>query len=488
MASIHWPLIRTLISSPLRTRIVDETRSYRGVDLLVASLIIADDIERRCTTRTVGVMLPTTGVTPAALLATWTLGKVAVPLNYLLKREELQYVIDDCETDTIVTVRPMLEFMGYTPRCKNIILLEDLPFKSVPSPRWPALNDDQDLAILLYTSGTSGKPKGVMLSHANITSNIRQIRTWIPFGPDEVFLGCLPQFHSFGLTALTMLPLMCGCKVVYAPKFIPHRIVRLFREHRPTVFIAIPSMFNALLHVKDASADDFKSLRFAVSGGEPLPDVIIKSFKDRFNVTIAEGYGLTETSPVSNWCRPDEYKPHSVGRPMPEMTQKIISIENGQELGPNQDGEVRMRGPNIMQGYFKLPDATSAAFDEQGYFRTGDIGRFDSDGHLFITGRLKEMLIIGGENVFPREIEEVINAHPSVKDCGVIGITDPMRGEQPLAFVELKEGETFNAQSILSLCRSKLAGYKVPAEIRHLDALPRNPTGKIMRRELKKMV
>jgi len=488
MASIHWPLIRELAARPFRTRIIDDTRSYRGLDLLVASLTLADAIDRRSTSRTLAFLLPTSGLTPLAMLAAWSLGKTVVPLNYLLKPEELQYVVDDCETDTIVTVRAMLEFMGHTPRCKNIIFLEDLPFKSIPMPRWPALNDDSDLGVLLYTSGTSGKPKGVMLSHANITSNIRQIRSWIPFGRDEVFLGCLPQFHSFGLTALTLLPLLCGCKVIFAPKFVPQRIIRLFRDHRPSVFIAIPSMFNALLHLKDASADDFKSLRFSVSGGEPLPDTIIKRFKERFNVTIAEGYGLTETSPVSNWCRPDEYKVHSVGRPLPEMTQKIISIEHGQELPPDQDGEIRMRGPNIMQGYFKLPDATAAAFDEHGYFRTGDIGRFDQQGHLYITGRLKEMLIIGGENVFPREIEEVINTHPSIKDCGVIGITDPMRGEQPVAFVELKEGETFDPQSILSLCRSKLANYKVPAEIRHLESLPRNPTGKIMRRELKKLL
>ena len=487
--SIHWPIIRTCLRHPFQQGIVDDTRSYRRIELLIAAMNLADVLDRTCKKKggTVGIMLPSSGAFPIAALAGWISGRVIVPLNFLLKEEELQYVIDDCGCDTVVTATAMLEHLGYTPQRVNLLKMDTLDLKRVPEPRIPAWNSNDDLALLLYTSGTSGKPKGVMLSHGNITANIRQAVEWVGFRKDEVLLGVLPQFHTFGLTVLTLLPLTHGCRVVYSARFVPGRIVKLFRQHKPTAMIAIPSMYNALLHAKDAKPEDFASLRYAVSGGEPLPDAVAGQFFDRYGVRIAEGYGLTETSPVTNWCRPHEFKPHSVGQPLPGVQERIIDPDTGAVLGRNADGEVRIKGPNVMQGYYHLPKETAAAFDGQGWFKTGDIGRFDDDGHLYITGRLKDMLIIGGENVFPREIEEVLNHHPSVKDSGVVGMKDPMRGEQPVAFVELKEGEKFDAQSITSWCRSKLAGYKVP-EVRHLEALPRNGTGKVLRRELRALV
>lgn len=484
--SIHWPIIRRCLARPLEIGVVDDTRSYRRLEILAAALMLADEIEARSRSPTVGMLMPTSGAAGIVALACWILGRVFVPLNYLLKREELEYVVKDCGTDLVVTVKPMLEFMGYQPPAPLFML--DKMAKSVPTPRWPARPDDDQLAILLYTSGTTGRPKGVMLTHGNVSANIRQCQQWVGFGRTEVVMGVLPQFHSFGLTVLTLLPLSVGCKAVYTARFVPQKIVRLIREHQATALIAIPSMYNAMLHVKEGVPADFASLRFAVSGGEPLPDAVARGFKERFGVTIAEGYGLTETAPVTNWCRPAEYKPHSVGRPLPGVEQRIVSMETGEDLGPNTDGEVRIKGPNLMKGYFGMPEESAAALDERGFLRTGDIGRTDDDGHLFITGRLKEMMIIGGENVFPREIEEVLNAHESVKDAGVIGITDPVRGEHPMAFVELREGANFDQTALLGWCRQRLAGYKVPREIRRVEALPRNPTGKVMRRELKPLV
>lgn len=444
-------------------------------------------IKSRCDTPTVGVMLPTSGAFPIAALAGWMLGKTVVPLNYLLKPDELQYVIDNCGTDTVLTAGPLLEFMGYTPRVKHLTRLESLDFSGVPDPIRPALAQPDDLAVLLYTSGTSGKPKGVMLSHGNLRANVDQVLNWISLTRRDSLLGVLPQFHSFGMTVLTLMPLAGGLQVVYPARFVPQKIVRLIKEHRPTVLVAIPSMYNALLSAKDAVPEDFTSLRLVVSGGEPLPDAVAAKFRERFGIIINEGYGLTETSPATNWCRPFEYKPHSVGRPLPGIEQRIVEPSTGNALPPGHDGEVQMRGPNVMQGYYKLPEETARAFTTDGFFRTGDIGRIDDDGHLYITGRLKEMLIIGGENVFPREIEEVLNRHPAVADSGVIGVHDPIRGELPIAFVEPREGESVEPSSLLSWCRTYLAGYKVPREIRILPSLPRNPTGKIMRRELKKL-
>lgn len=486
--SIHWPIIKSCLREPGGIALVDDRRAMKRVELLVAAMHVADALSTKCRSRTVGCLTPTSAAFPIVALAAWMLGKVVVPLNFLLKKEELQYVIDDCETDTIVTVQPMLDYMGYTPKAANILKLEDLDFKSVPDIRWPASASDDDLAVLLYTSGTSGKPKGVMLSHGNITANIDQACEFARFTRNDKLLGVLPQFHSFGMTVLTLLPLSRSIPVVYTARFVPHKIIQLIREHRPTFLVAIPSMYNALLHVKDASPEDFTSLRYIVSGGEPLPDAVASSFKERFGVAINEGYGLTETAPVTNWCTPEEYRPHSVGRTLPRIDQRIMDPATGAWLPPGHDGEVLIKGPNVMQGYFKLPEETAKALDSRGYLHTGDMGRFDSDGHLYITGRIKEMLIIGGENVFPREIEEVLNRHPAVNASGVVGKRDPMRGELPVAFVEFKEGQTATERELQMWCRQSLAGYKVPDEVRALAALPRNPTGKIMRRELKGMV
>lgn len=486
--SIHWPIIRTLLSRPLAVACVDDRKEYRGIEILVAAANLAADIQSRCRSHTLGVMCPTSAATPIAALAGWMLGKVVVPLNYLLKPDELQYVIQDCGTDTILTVGPMLDFMGYRPRVDNLITLESLNLKRVPEPIWPASAEPEDLGVLLYTSGTSGRPKGVMLSHANISANIRQCAESVHLTRKDTIYGVLPQFHSFGLTVLTLFPLSAGIRVVFTAKFVPHKIVREFRTHRPTFFVAIPSMYNALLNVKDAHPDDFESIRFLVSGAEPLSDSVSNRFFERFGRRISEGYGLTETSPATNFCFPWDYRPHSVGKPLPRLEQCIVDPATEAVLPTGGEGEIRMRGPNVMQGYYHLPDETRAIFDARGFLRTGDIGRFDDDGHLYITGRLKEMMIIAGENVFPREIEEVLCTHPSVDSAGVTSMQDPMRGELPMAFVQLKEGAAFDPAALMQLCRERLAGYKVPKEIRALEALPRNATGKVLRRSLKALV
>ncbi len=486
--SVHWPIIRTLALHPKRVAVIDDRRSYRGIDLLGAALFIARAVKQSGTTGPVGIMVPTSGIFPACAFASWMLGRPIVPLNYLLAQDELQYIIEDAGIEVVLTVGPMLDHLGFTPKVRSLIKIEDVPMKGLPPIRWPRGAAADDLACLLYTSGTSGRPKGVMLSHGNLRSNIEQIQEWVHFTPDDVMLGVLPQFHSFGLTTLTLLPLCTRMKVVFHARFVPNKIVQSFREHKPSVFVGIPSMYRAMLGVKKATASDFESLRYAVSGGEPLPEDCAKQFKERFGVTIAEGFGMTECSPVTHWCRPQDYKQHSVGMALPRVEQRIVDIESGRDLGPNEDGELRLRGPNIMQGYHKLPEVTAETFDEQGFLRTGDMARIDDDGHAFITGRIKEMLIVGGENVFPREIEEVLDSHPSVSASGVVGLKDPVRGEVPVAFVQLEEGSTFDRQSLIDLCRANLAGYKVPREIRVLDELPRSGTGKVLRRKLAELL
>jgi long-chain acyl-CoA synthetase len=474
---------RNLLLRPLRHAVVDDQRRWRGIDLMVVAWHLARAIERAGDAPRVGVMLPTSGLFPAAAIAAWTLGRTVVPINYLLSRSDIEYVVRDAGIDTLVTIGPMLDLIGGSIAGLAEVRLEQMRFNGIPPVRFTNPLKRDDLAVVLYTSGTSGRPKGVMLSAGNIAANVRQCQEWVDFGAEDTILGVLPQFHSFGLTVLTMLPLATGARAVYTARFVPRKLIDLAREHRPTAFVAIPSMYNALRLLKDANPADLGSLRFAVSGGEPLPEAVYDGFRDRFGIEINEGYGLTETAPVTNWCRPEEQRRKCVGRALGGIEQRIVGPD-GSVLGPNQDGEVRMKGPNIMQGYLNLPDETAGVFDEQGYFKTGDMGRLDEEGFLSITGRIKEMLIIAGENVFPREIEEVLNLHESVKDSAVIGMQDGMRGEVALAFVELKEGASFDEQALKSFCRERIAGFKVPREIRVLREMPRNPTGKIMRRKL----
>jgi long-chain acyl-CoA synthetase len=481
------PILRRLWTAPLATVVIDDQRRWKGYELLFGALHLARAIAATTDRPRVGIMLPTSGLFPVALIATWMLGRTCVPLNYLLKPAELHYVMDDAELDMVVTVSPMLEHFGELPGHIRPLRLEDVSFKGVPPLRRTARCPDDALAVLLYTSGTSGKPKGVMLTARNLASNVEQCVTWAAFTRRDTVLGVLPQFHSFGLTVLTLLPLMVGCPVVYTARFAPKRVLDLLKEHRPTALIAIPTMLNALLHARSAEPSHFSSLRFLVSGGEPLPAAVFEGFASKLGVTINEGYGLTETSPVTNWCRPQDQRRGSVGRPLPGVEEKIVDPQ-GRRLGANQDGEICIRGPNVMKGYFKLPEQTAAVFDAEGYFRTGDMGRFDDDGFLYITGRIKEMLIIGGENVFPREIEEVLNRHPSVKDSAVIGVMDESRGEVPVAFIELRDGAAFDERGVRSFCREHLAQFKVPRDIQAVDRLPRNPTGKIMRRELRTLM
>lgn len=486
--SILYETFARFLFHPTKIVVIDEQKRWKGIEILLASMRLAEVIEQRSGNSRIGIMLPTSGLFPVAAYASWMLGRTVVPLNYLLKPDDLQHICDDSGIDMVITVSPMLDFLKERPHGVKFILMDKIDFRTFPAVRWPAFNYRDDLAVLLYTSGTSGRPKGVMLSHGNIEANINQCCDWAEFKISDSMLGVLPQFHVFGMTVLTFLPLSRGMLVHYLSRFQPQRIVQWMGKFKPTIFIAIPTMFNALLRVKNAGIDDFASLKYIISGGEPLPESVALQYRERFGVFINEGYGLTETSAVTHWCRPWEFRPKSAGRALPDIEVRIVALDEERVVATGEDGEIRMRGPNIMQGYYHLPEDTDRAFDEEGYFRTGDIGHVDEDGFLYITGRLKEMMIIGGENVFPRDIEEVLNQHEAVHDSAVIGVRDPSRGEVPIAFVELS-GEGVSADEnveseLRGFCRLSLPTYKVPREIYVVEELPRNATGKIMRRAL----
>ena len=453
-------------------------------------------------------MLPTGGGFPIALLACWMAGKVPVPLNYLLERDDMHHVFDDAGVDLLLTAGKLLDHVrehtapDAIPESLNLLTLKTMSFKGVP-PVLPLLRGaitgngkgaklgPEDPGVLLYTSGTSGKPKGVVLTHGNLHHNVTACIEHAGLNERTIFLGVLPQFHSFGLTVLTLVPLFMAARAVYTARFVPRRLVELMKEHKPSVFIAVPSMWNALLSVKSAGPGDFDSLRYGIAGGEKLPAAVREKVQDRFGVKLMEGYGLTETNPVSNWSTHDCYREGSVGCALPGVGNWILD-EAGEPLPVGEEGEIGLSGPSIMKGYFNLPELTEQVMTQvKGpdgkdlrVFKTGDIGKIDDDGFLYVTGRKKEMLIVGGENVFPREIEEVLDNHPAVSASAVIGRQDDSRGEVPIAFVELCDDHPFDAGEARTYCRKNLPPFKVPRNIHVVDKLPRNPTGKILRRAL----
>ncbi|MEM9418734.1 MAG: AMP-binding protein [Planctomycetota bacterium] len=509
--SILRKIMQKAVTHPAKVAVIDDQREYTFFKIAAGALFAAKAIEQATQKDKIGIMLPTSGAFTIAFLGTWLAKKTPVPLNYLLSQDELAHVVADSGIDTIITAEKMIEAITglgidvhALPGGVNLMKLEEVSFKGLPPLRMPPKLADDDLAVLLYTSGTSGKPKGVMLTEKNIRTNIEDSMEHAGLSKCDTFLGVLPQFHTFGLTVLTLLPLFGGGRVVYTARFNPRKIMDLMRKHRPQLFIGVPSMLGALLNVKSGSADDWKSLRYVICGGEPLPQAVYDGFKDKLGVEINEGYGLTETSPVTNWSTPENTRLHSVGLPLPNV-QNFIVDDNDNLLGRDEEGEILISAPSVMQGYYQLPELTdkvilnldvpndpnigsSGIRAKRGgstrCFRTGDIGKIDKDGYLYITGRKKEMLIIGGENVFPREIEEVLNRHETVNASAVIGRADDTRGEVAIAFVELAEGAEFDEGALKTYCRDNMASFKVPKEIRVLDELPRNPTGKILRRAL----
>lgn len=497
MSLLRQILLRGL-TRPRRVAITDDQRTYSFFQIFAGAFFAARAIRKATDKPHVGILLPTGGAFPIALLGCWLARKTPVPLNYLLSQAELDHVVADSGVDMIVTAGKMIDAigelgvdLGALPGGPALLKMEEMKFSGLPPLTWPAKLATDDLAVLLYTSGTSGKPKGVMLTEGNLRSNIEDAVAHAGLNDGDIFVGVLPQFHTFGLTVLTLLPLYIGSHVVYTARFNPRKLIKLIKKHQADIMVAVPSMYGALMAVKKTVPEDLASLKTVVSGGEPLPQAVHDGFQEKLGIDILEGYGLTETSPVTNWSRPDRNRLHSVGPALPRVRNVIVD-ENNRVLGPDEEGEILITGPNVMKGYYNLPELTAEVMIELDVpglgpsrcFRTGDIGKLDAEGYLFITGRKKEMMIIGGENVFPREIEEVLNGHPSVHASAVIGALCTSRGEQAVAFVELEEGAEFDANALRQHCREGMAGFKVPKEFRHLDKLPRNPTGKIQRRSL----
>ena len=369
----------------------------------------------------------------------------------------------------------------------GVHLMRSLMKQTAPDRPRPAIAMD-DTALLQYTGGTTGVAKGAMLTHRNLSCNVQQVTAWfvdVRRG-GEVMMGVLPFFHVFGLTVAMAFPLSVAGAVVLMPnpRDMPQLIASI-SKHRVTLFPAVPAMFNAIVNAQGVEKLDLTSVRSCFSGSAPLPPDILQRFEKMTGGKIVEGYGLTETSPVTHANPLDgRRKIGSIGVPLPNTDMKVVSLEDGTtEVGVGKQGELLLKGPQVMRGYWNAPEQTAAAFTD-GWFRTGDIASVDADDYTFIVGRKKDMIIAGGYNIYPDEIDAVLVAHPAVLEAATVGIPDPKRGETVKSFVVLRPGQRATADELTEYCRRELAAYKVPRSFAFLDELPKSSALKILRREL----
>jgi len=432
----------------------------------------------------VGILLPPSAGFAASFYGTLLAGKSIVPINYLLGDREIAHVIQDSAIDTVITIPQLGSRLKDLP-LKIIDLLQlaqMVPPGASFTPKFPSPKAD-DLAVLMYTSGTSGLPKGVMLTYGNLQSDVDAAIQHALLQTKHVFLGVIPLFHAFGITAMMLAPVQIKAPVVYMARFSPVGALQAIRKHKASIMFGVPAMYAAILRLDSAQPDEFKNFFAVISGGEPLPSTVREAFERRFGTRILEGYGLTETSPVVTLNTPMQNKPGSVGKCVPGAEVRIVD-DNGKPLGRESTGEIWLKGPMVMKGYYNLPKETADVLTADGYFKTGDLGRIDTDGFLYITGRKKELIISAGEKVVPREVEDVLARHPQVADVAVVGKKDPSRGEVVVAFVVPKD-QNLKPDELRSFCRDQgLVSFKVPREITLLPELPRSPTGKVLKRVL----
>jgi long-chain acyl-CoA synthetase len=430
-------------------------------------------------------------------------GGIAVPINSFLTGSEVQYIANDCQVKVLFlskkflkTITPVLPQMASV---THLVVLDDpderehTPFaRLLDQNSSDPVNVDvkaEDLAVFIYTSGTTGHPKGAMLTHHNLVSNADCSIEALKIVEQDKILLFLPMFHSFTFTVCVLVPIRLGAQILMIGSVRAlDEIKKAILFDRVTIFIGVPAVYNVLASKPESTATKItkyiSAIKFFVSGSAPLPTPVIGKIEERFGSPLIEGYGLSEASPVVS-ANPREgvRKPGSVGLPIPNVQVKIVD-EDLSELPVGEVGELAVKGPNVMRGYYNLPDATAEALVD-GWLLTGDIAKIDEDGFIFIVDRKKDMLLVRGINVYPREIEEVLYQHPNVAECAVIGMPDESKGEVPKAFIVVKEGETLTEREVRDYCKEHLAAYKLPKFYEFRPSLPKNATQKIMKRELR---
>jgi len=439
---------------------------------------------------TVAIMLPNVPYFPIVYFGVLRAGAVVVPVNVLLKGREIAYHLRDSGARVLLAWHGFAEeaqrgaqdagaeVVAVAPGELERALAQADPLADVA----PRAGDDT--AVFLYTSGTTGQPKGAELTHDNLRRNAQvSLETLLHMSEADVLLGALPLFHSFGQTVCQNCAALVGATLTLIPRFDAGRALEIIERDRVTVFAGVPTMYAAMLNHPERDHFDVSSLRLCVSGGAAMPAEVMRAFEEAFGAQILEGYGLSETSPVASFNHPDRpRKPGSIGTPIQGVEMKLVDAED-RDVAPGEVGEIVIRGHNVMKGYWNRPEATEEVMGG-GWFHTGDLARVDEDGYFFIVDRKKDMIIRGGFNVYPREVEEVLYAHPAVAEAAVVGLPHPELGEEVGAAVALRAGQEVSAEELQAFVKAELAAFKYPRRIWFVDALPKTATGKILKREI----
>lgn len=435
------------------------------------------------------------------LYGAWKVGATVIPINPIYSPDEMAYILQNGDVTYIIALdvlRPVMEtVLHFIPAIQCVILCETRQEKlAQETERMKSLSNvmalgngvplpisvaKEDIAVILYTSGTTGKPKGAMLTHHNLYSNAHDIGEYLDFSEHDRIIVTLPMFHVFCLTVALNAAFVRGATLIILAKFSPEKIFQVTKQYKTTVFPGVPTMYNFLYQYSEGKAEDVSSWRLCVSGGASMPVALLNRFEEKFQVIISEGYGLSEAAPVTTFNPVDRpRKPGSIGTNIMNVENKVVD-HNGIEVAVGEVGELIVKGPNVMKGYYKMVEATKEALKD-GWLYTGDLATVDEEGYFTIVDRKKEVILVGGYNVYPREVEEVLHAHESVVEAAVIGIEDNNQGEVVKAYVVVKDATL--PEELLHYCELHLAKYKVPKVIQFIDELPKNSTGKIVRRML----
>ena len=451
-------------------------------------------------------------------LATTRLGAITLPLNLAYPPDELKYFLEDSgaklffalessreKTQTVLTGLPdlkeciflnlshpdqfQLQIIAKHPLGTNYQLPGglDTGFATNAQP-YSTTVDSQDTAVIIYTSGTTGRPKGAEITHGNLVSNLQSLHDAWGWRPDDVLLHVLPIFHVHGLFVALHGALHAGATTLLMRDFNPQKTLELLSSGQCTVFMAVPTIHQRLLDVPNANQYDLSRVRLITSGSDRLPDEAFAGFQKTFGYTLLERYGMTETGMNCSNPLHGQRRRGSVGPPLPGVEVRTVNPESREVLPVGEIGEVEIRGPNVFKGYWRQPDKTAASFSADGWFKTGDLGYLEADGYLTLCGRSKDLIISGGLNIYPPEVERVLVGHPAVAACAVIGCPDREWGERVTAVVVLQKGETATGEELIRFCREKLAPYKSPKSIVFRDDLPRNAMGKVQKAQLRKEV
>ena len=484
-------LARTAAATPdqVAIRLDDLELTYAGLD--AASALAAGWLREHGVGPgdRVGIMLPNIPQFPILYYGALRAGAAVVPMNPLFKEREVEYYLSDSGAKVLFgwegiadQAQPGAEAAGEAFEVVDAGFSQKLATYN-PAPDVVERAPD-DTAVLLYTSGTTGKPKGAELTHSNLGSNVATCVALFDGGPDDVIFGGLPLFHSFGQTCGLNSAVACGATLTMIPRFEPHKALEVLQRDKVTIMQGVPTMYVALLQDPAHKDYDVSTLRLAVSGGASLPVEVLRGFEKEFGVILLEGYGLSETSPVASFNHADrERKAGSIGTPVRDVEMRLIDAD-WNDTPDGEIGEIAIKGPNVMKGYWNRPDATTEAIKDS-WFRTGDLAKRDEDGYYFIVDRAKDMIIRGGYNVYPREVEEVLYEHPAVAEAAVVGVPDAEYGEEIGAAITLKAGASASAEEIQEFVKERIAAYKYPRIVWFLDeGLPKGPTGKILKREI----